>query len=238
MASGNTTYNGWYTVGTITSPVAGETYYMQVYTTAGQSHSEGSNSFGVRAMAGGTFTPCSTVSGSTAPAYSSTCVQIHGYQDLSLYATLDSGASATTATFYMAQVGAQYAGKKMTISLFDLGEGAAKVEILDPNGSPVQFDWSTDCSNPPAALPSCTGNNVSYLDPSPQSSSYRPYPRISSRYIYNDRSMVLTVDLPGNYTSVYGTKQWWKIRYTIGSGATDRTTWSVNISGSPVHLVN
>jgi hypothetical protein len=79
---------------------------------------------------------------------------------------------------------------------------------------------------------------VSSLDPSPQSSSYKPYPRVSSQYIYNDRSVVITVPLPSNYTAVYGTNQWWKIRYTTGSTVTDRTTWSVNISGSPVHLVN
>jgi Flp pilus assembly protein TadG len=238
---------GWDTVGTITSPVAGETYYLQVYTTAGQSHSEGSNSFGVRALTsamGGTFAPCSTISGG-APAYSAQCVQVHGYQDLSLYASLDDDASATTATFYLAQVGPQYAGKIMTISLFDLGEGADKVEIIDPNGNavvsggtPNGFDWETDCGAPPAALPTCSANNVSSLDPSPQNSAYRPYPRISSRYVYNDRSVNLTVDLPTDYTSRYGTQQWWKIRYTIGSGATDRTTWSVNISGSPVHLVS
>jgi Flp pilus assembly protein TadG len=247
VTSGNTTYAGWDTVGTISSPIAGETYYLQVYTSAGQSNSAGSNSFGVRTTVGGTFTPCSTITTSTAPAYSAQCVQIHGYQDLSLYATLDSASSATTATFYLAQVGSQYAGKTMTITLFDLGEGANLVEILDPNGNPVVsggtpngFDWETDCGIPPAALPSCSANNVSSLNPSPQSTSYRPYPRISSRYIYNDRSMVLTVDLPTDYASAsrYGSNQWWKIRYTIGSGATDRTTWSVNINGSPVHLVS
>jgi hypothetical protein len=141
----------------------------------------------------------------------------------------------------------------MTISLFDLGEGAAKVEILDPNGNPVGgtgptgvagipaagFDWETDCSNPPAALPTCSATGVSSLDPSPTSSSYKPYPRVTSQYIYNDRSMVITIALPGNYTASYGANQWWKIRYTTGTGTvTDRTTWSVNISGSPVHLVN
>jgi Flp pilus assembly protein TadG len=238
VTSGNTSYTGWNTVGTITSPVAGETYYLQVFTKSGQSHSEGSNSFGVRASNTSPFTPCSTIPGATAPAYSAQCIQMHGYQDLSLYATLDSSASATTATFYLAQVGAQYAGKTMTIKLFDLGEGADKVEILDPNGNPVNFDWETDCSNPPAALTTCSATSVASLDPSPQNTAYRPYPRISSKYIYNDRSLTLSVDLPSDYTGSYGTKQWWKIRYTIGSGATDRTTWSATISGSPVHLVS
>ena len=33
------------------------------------------------------------------------------------------------------------------------------------------------------------------------------------------------------------TKVWWKIQYKVGSTSTDRTTWSVNIVGDPVHLL-
>ncbi len=49
--------------------------------------------------------------------------------------------------------------------------------------------------------------------------------------------MILDIALPPNYTTLYGTKTWWKVRYTAGSAPTDRTTWSVNIVGDPVHLV-
>jgi hypothetical protein len=45
------------------------------------------------------------------------------------------------------------------------------------------------------------------------------------------------VKLPADYADRYGTKTWWKIRYTPGTAPTDRTTWSVNILGNPVHLV-
>jgi hypothetical protein len=47
----------------------------------------------------------------------------------------------------------------------------------------------------------------------------------------------LTVDLPLDYVTRYGTKVWWKIRYTVAGSPTDRTTWSVRIIGDPVHLV-
>ena len=40
-----------------------------------------------------------------------------------------------------------------------------------------------------------------------------------------DRKMVLEVPLPANYTTVFGTKTWWQIRYTLGSAPTDRTTF-------------
>ena len=65
----------------------------------------------------------------------------------------------------------------------------------------------------------------------------QPYTGLQSTSKYNDRRMILDVQLPANYTTVYGTKVWWQIRYTVGSTASDRTTWSVNIIGDPVHLV-
>jgi hypothetical protein len=236
VSSNNTAYQGWQTLFNFT-PVAGNTYYVEVKTLANETHSEGSNGFGIRAANGGTFSACSADTTITNPAYSASCVQLHGYSDLSMFANL----SGTTATFYLAQVGAQYAGKTMTIRLFDVGEGASKVEILDPGMDPVttvtgvSFDWTTAC--PPGTLPSCSGTGVTSLNPSPQSTTYRPYPRLSSQYIYNDRSLVITVQLPGDF-SVYSGKTWWKIRYTVATSPTDRTTWSVDISGSPVHLVN
>jgi hypothetical protein len=49
--------------------------------------------------------------------------------------------------------------------------------------------------------------------------------------------MTLDIALPPNYTTLYAGKVWWQIRYTIGSTPSDRTTWSVNIVGDPVHLV-
>jgi hypothetical protein len=233
VTSSNSAYSGWRSMGTITSPIAGETYYLQVYTTNTTS-SAGSNGFAVRAANNGSFSACSADAAVTVPSYTASCVQVHGYSDLSIFANL----SGTTAEFYLAQVGAQYAGKTMSVSLFDLGEGAALVEVLDPNGDEVQFDWSTPCTNPPApATNGCTGNDVWSLNPNTQSAS-QPYPRTSSSYIYNDRSLTLTVALPTDYAAKYGTKEWWKIRYTVASAPTDRTTWSVNINGSPVHLVN
>jgi hypothetical protein len=169
------------------------------------------------------------------PNYSASCVQVHGYADMSVFANL----GGSTAEFYLAQVGAQYAGKTMTIDLFDLGEGATQVQLLDPRGNVTAFNWSTECSNPPApATGGCSGTNVTSLNPG-VSGANQPYPRVVSRWVYNDRQLTLTVKLPNDYgDSSYGGKEWWKVRYTVGSSPTDRTTWSVNISGSPVHLVN
>jgi Flp pilus assembly protein TadG len=233
VVSGDSSYaSQWKTVGTISNPCAGCTYYLQVSTTAGQANSAGSNSYGVRTAANGVFSACSTIVGSSNPPYSSGCVQIHGYNELSLFANI-SGVS----TFYLANVDAKYQGKKMDVSLFDLGEGASKVEILDPNGNPVAFNWTTSCANPPApATGGCSGTNVTSLTPGVTGAS-QPYPRLSSSYVFNDRSIDIEVQLPANYTASYGTNTWWRVRYTVGTSATDRTTWSATILGTPVHLV-
>ena len=66
----------------------------------------------------------------------------------------------------------------------------------------------------------------------------QPWGNLSSTSLYNDRSMDLKIVLPSNYTAVYGTNTWWKIKYVVGTSATDRTTWSAKITGNPVHLVS
>ncbi|MGE0878565.1 MAG: pilus assembly protein TadG-related protein [Acidimicrobiia bacterium] len=232
IASDDTSWAGWQTIGTINNPCAGCTYYLQVFTKAGQSHSEGSNGFGLRIANGGLYSPCSTIVGSTSPPYSASCVQIHGREDMSIFANL----SGSTASFYLADIGAKYAGKKLKISLFDIGEGATLLELLDPNGNPVHFDWSTKCGGGVNPATTCSGTNVVSLDPSLQRQP-QPYPRTSSSYVFNDRTIDLVVTLPSNYAAVYGTNSWWKVRYSVGAAPTDRTTWSATIIGTPVHLV-
>jgi hypothetical protein len=157
--------------------------------------------------------------------------------------------TGSSATFYLAQVAPIYAGKTMQVDLFDPGEGASKLEILDPNGSPVNFDWTTPCGTvggvtmaaPSGAACNSTthiagANNVASLDVS--GTGTQPYGNLSSTSKFNDRKVSAFVKLPANYTTVYGGKTWWKIRYTTTSGTvTDRTTWSVDILGNPVHLV-
>jgi len=66
----------------------------------------------------------------------------------------------------------------------------------------------------------------------------QPYTGLQSSSKYNDRFITIDIPLPSNYTTIYGTKVWWKVRYNVGSSPTDRTTWSVNIVGDPVHLLN
>ena len=245
--SGTAGQNSWVNLYTLVAPKAGR-YYIQVKTAANEANSYGSNGFGLRARPASvtwnnTSSVCTTVAGE--PGYSVSCPQVHGVEDMSIFANQ----TGSSATFYLAQVEPVYAGKTMQIDLFDPGEGASRLEILNPNGSPVNFDWTTPCGsvgNVTIAAPSGAGcdpttktagaDSVAYLDVS--GTGTQPYGNLSSNSKYSNRKVSAFIKLPSNYTGLYGTKTWWKIRYTTTSSTvTDRTTWSVNILGNPVHLV-
>ncbi|MFN8028362.1 MAG: pilus assembly protein TadG-related protein [Acidimicrobiia bacterium] len=132
--------NQWKNLYTWANPKAGQ-YYIRVKTAATDTtNSRGSNGFSLRAYTGGSFATCTTISG--APGYSASCPMVHAVSDMSIYAN----ATGTSASFYLAQIDAVNAGKTMRINLFDPGEGASTLQILDPNGNPASFNWSTPCS--------------------------------------------------------------------------------------------
>ncbi len=246
--SGTSGQNSWVHLYTLPSPTAGR-YYLQVKTTANEANSYGSNGFGIRARPAAvawnnSTSVCTTIAGD--PGYSAGCPQVHGVEDMSIFANQ----TGSSATFYLAQIDPVHAGKTMQIDLFDPGEGASRLEILNPNGSPVNFDWRTPCgtvggqtiaapsgSTCNATTKTAGSDNVAYLDVS--GTGTQPYGNLSSQSKYSDRNVSAYVDLPANYTAQFGTKTWWKIRYTTtSSSVTDRTTWSVSVLGNPVHLVN
>lgn len=151
------------------------------------------------------------------------CPTVQGRDWMSIYASVTS----TAASFFLADVGSEHAGKQLEITLFDPGEGGQTIEILDPNGNPVRMDYYTTDGV-------FSGNNVASIDVS--GNSFPQSGRLSA-YKFNDRYLVITVDLPNNYAATYGANTWWKVRYNFGgSNVNDRTTWSVRVIGDPVHL--
>ena len=60
---------------------------------------------------------------------------------------------------------------------------------------------------------------------------------LNSNSKYNDRYITIDIPLDPLYATVYGGKTWWKVKYGVSSTTSDRTTWSVNIVGDPVHLL-
>lgn len=230
--------SNWRTVGEIPNPEPG-TYFLRVSTNgSGGSDSFGSNGFALRAFAGSTATACSTLTGS--PDYDASCPQVHALEDLPLYASLSGGSSQ----FYLAEIHGKNAGKQLEITLFDVGEGAERIQILDPDGNPFDFTWQSDCSIT-APSPGCSGSATSWVDPLTGTShahtldtsgtGQQIYAATYSQSTWNDRSVVLTVDIPVNYDTAYPGR-WWQVRYFFGDDITDRTTWSIRVIGDPVRL--
>jgi hypothetical protein len=126
----------------------------------------------------------------------------------------------STGEFYLTQVERIHAGKQMLIRLWDPGEGGSYIEILDPAGNVKPFRYRIDGGD-------FTTSTQTRLDVSGAAGTPNNF---------NGRSVELLVSLVGYDPPA--TNDWWKIRYRFGgSTVTDRTTWSVEIIGDPVHLV-
>jgi Putative Flp pilus-assembly TadE/G-like len=145
--------------------------------------------------------------------YTPGCPSIVGITWMSIYANTSSG----TSVFYLAEIGNEHEGKTLDITLFDPGEGSQTIRIINPGGSYQTFDWADSGGG--------SGTNKTSLDVTGSK--------------FDDKFVVLTIDLPNDFDATYGTTDdWWRIEYVASGGSvTDRTTWSVEIRGDPVRLV-
>ena len=132
----------------------------------------------------------------------------------------------------------------MRINLFDSGEGASSLQILDPNGNPTPFSWSTPCNPPTPPDGERAAGTATAPDPNARRVGERlpsPTPGLHSPSKYNDR--FITIDIPLAAELLDRLRTATKVRRGGRSGTTsaatptDRTTWSVNIVGDPVHLL-
>jgi hypothetical protein len=251
--------NGWRQLVSVASAQAG-IYFVQINTeyaasTPGDAF-QGTNGFGLRARFGSTFTECSADPNETA-IYSASCAQVYAVDYMGVLANLQ----GSYPTFFLADIGPEHSGKDMVIGLFDPGEGALRMEILDPLGRSVDFSWEVvplygtevtptggnngvvdqpgagPCSLAP---PSCSEIDVLGLDPQGDNRGWNPQPGpyYGSRSKYSARKLQLVVELPENIATEYSGRTWWRVRYHAGTAPTDRTTWSVKVLGDPVRLVD
>lgn len=153
-AKGSSSGNGcntWTNLGTINNPTKG-TYFVQVTSNVGGNGRNGTNGFGIRAYPGSTFSACTATASeaNSGVSYSAGCPQVYGYGAMGVQADV----SRNPAVFYLTQIqGHDYDNKQLELELWDPGEGARAIQILDPLGSPVFFDWQVYCYNglPPTA---------------------------------------------------------------------------------------
>ena len=89
---------------------------------------KGQNLFSIRAVNAANPTGCSTVTSSTCPGV---------YADGWIPIRIDPTGSPTYMN--LAEIGPEYAGQTMKVSMWDLGEGMKSVEIIDPAGNALDF---------------------------------------------------------------------------------------------------
>lgn len=233
----------WRTLDTIT--IGGDSprlYYVQIDPgTTGGSY-QGTNQFALRLTTNGSFTACSGDPTSLTPPHNPNCPRVYGVTHMGVDASLP-GTSGQTFEFYLAEIARDHRGKTLQIDLWDAGEGAQRIEILNPRREIVDFNWWVLCQDGTfPASGSCSGETaprggygpfvaVDHIDVSGDDDPQPGRHRLSGSK-YNDRTLRLQIPI-GDYDA----STWWRIRYTVGDTSTDRTTWSASVLGDPVRLV-
>lgn len=210
--------SGWSSFCTIPTTAPAGKYVLSVRSLEGEAGSSASNNYSILASYGGAGATCDGRSDAT-------CPRVYGRNWISVFASTTSSSSE----FFLSEIGAEHAGKQMEITLFDPGEGGNNIRIMDPNGDFVDFDYRT-------SEDLYSGTNVSSLDVSGCTGWPQPGADRGSACRYNERFVILTVDLPANYATKYPGQKWWKVQYNFSSTVNDRSTWAVRIIGDPVHL--
>jgi hypothetical protein len=230
----------WCVLHTIEAPAPGATYFVQVFAVAGNSLQHYINEFSLRANpSGGSFEAC-TSDASTATVgvpYSSECPVVHpsgwisGFRDL----------VTPTSVHPLAFIEPLHNDRTLELSLFDPGEGQRFARILDPFGNPVTFDWEvvneTGSDTAPGAQPSggvWSGTaDTFYLDGNASGCTGggypQPGPNRTSTSHYNDRLIIMRVELPADIASTYGGATRWLLQFETCNAPTDRTTWKVDV---------
>lgn len=146
---------------------------------------------------------------------------IYGLEDISLFNNMSSSGTSS-ANFFLAEVEQRHAGKTFRISLWDSGDGSGDgtydLNILLPGGA------TTTCTY------GARGESVQ------TSSVCSIITRSGSTNQFDAKWLDIDIRIPASYTC--NPDCWWKVRYDFTGGApTDRTVWTAQIVGDPVHLV-
>ena len=235
----NATHLGnWKPLCTITNPTAGDTYLLNVRTSDPQFKGSGVNGYAVQAIATGSVQPA-----------------VYAYGDMAMRNNIN----GTTATFYLSEVGPEFAGKVLNVDLWDPGDtnGTATLYPMMPSTTavkPVQSVAQADCTytaspSPNAASGSSadgggTSPSVTTAHASDVSGSCGVITNQSGTNKYNDEWLHIRIKVPTTYTCTKGINPettagscWWGIKYNFTAAANDVTTWKAAIEGNPVHLV-
>jgi hypothetical protein len=244
----------WVPLATIPAGSRGGDYLVRTSTQPWEWHSIGSNQFALRARLGATWAACTSIPGDAD--FDAQCPSVSGLKSMGVFV----GASSGTAELFLSRLAPaqDYRAKRVQILLWDPGEGARSIEILPPGSAtpvPIRYrTWFPGLEAPfdedravgwPTPV-SDTKVDVSGNVPA-AGGGYPAWPlhtRLSSSK-FNDRLLSIEITIPDTYgLDAFGNEValpddgWWKIRYTSDTGTvTDRTTWTVQLIGDPVHIV-
>jgi len=223
--------NAWVSLCHINNPVANAQYVIKVRTdhSVDGTTGSGSNRYALHAVGTGGGT-----------------MQLSAYANMAIYNNVDSG----SATFYLAEVKGQYAGKTLDINLWDPGDvGGSTTARLTINAPGVNLPctWVSNYGVGYTSAPS--GNGAGGTPNTPTSGSSTAPCTIESATSgtkhFNGNWLAIRVPIPTTYTCTPSTPGlpatlpgcWWSITYNFSStGNTDNTTWAVNVEGDPIHL--
>ena len=199
----------WNTLCTISSTALSGKYILRVHNKGSASSplNDGSNQWGLVAR----YTN-SAGDGLCDGRTDAMCPRVYGKEAISVRAA----ATTSVASFYLAEIGPEHAGKKLKIDLWDPGEGGQNLSIQVPTGAntwaAVPVTWTS------AGVGSGSGTTIDVTGNK-----------------FNGKLLQITVDLTGYNPPA--NNRWWQIKYNFSGTVTDRTTWSARITGDPVHLL-
>jgi hypothetical protein len=244
---GQTTFRGaWQTLCTITAPVPNSIYLVNVRTVG--TVGNGINGYALEAESNNHV--------GTQPA-------LYAYENMGMQNNNRCSPSPCTpppATFYLAEVGPQYAGKTLVIDLWDPGDvssGDASMFPKMPSTNvgtprPVVDVPAGDCSYgatpaPNAAQTTSAGGGTGEQVAAGHASDYvgrcGVVTATGGARRLNGEWLQIRVSIPTDYACTLGINPelqggscWWGIEYIFSVASQDVTTWQARIEGNPVHL--
>ncbi|NYG07693.1 Flp pilus assembly protein TadG [Phycicoccus badiiscoriae] len=208
-------YNGvadnfrrWVNLCSIPGTVPAGTYAVQVKTNGlGADGEGGHNRFGLRAYGSGSSDKDN--------------ISVAGFNKMAMYGNTPNGRTK----FFLARVPSGAHGQLFNVRLFDIGDGAVSgstIQVLPPSETGGTF-------------PGCVGTGPSIGTGNLTDCT------ISVDSSYNGKWEKISVPIPQTYscTDSSPTGCWVRLEFYYGSGSTpnDTTSWTANIEGDPVRLV-
>jgi hypothetical protein len=140
--------------------------------------------------------------------------------------------SSKDVTFFLARLDSSTAGKRVSVSLFDIGDtdGTAKLQLLPP---PDAKRGSTTMSS----FPTCTYTPAKTSTTKPTGSSCTISGITNAQY--NGQMVQIYVNVPSDYTCADSDPNgcWMRLRLTYTDNVWDNTSWEVTAPGNPLHIV-